>query len=68
MNEAIDPYIKPDVNIEKVRATATDACKRLGRYRMPFCWTAIELAKIFRGLPLETGSDVDSTGSNSLDR
>ena len=37
---------------------------------MPFCWTAIELAKIVRGIPLsqESGSDVDSTGSNSLDR
>ena len=42
----------------KVRASAVDACKRLGRYRMPFCWTAIELAKIFRGLPLDTGIDL----------
>ncbi|XP_023320823.1 dedicator of cytokinesis protein 7, partial [Eurytemora carolleeae] len=68
MNEAIEPYLKDDRNVEKVRATAMDACKRLGRYRMPFCWTAIELAKIFKGLAQETGSDVDSTGSNSLDR
>ena len=54
----------------QVRAAAADACKRLGQYRMPFCWTAIELAKIVRGIPLsqESGSDVDSTGSNSLDR
>ena len=26
--------------------------RRLGQYRMPFCWTAIELAKIVRGIPL----------------
>ena len=32
--------------------------RRLGQYRMPFCWTAIELAKIVRGIPLSqvTGS------------
>ena len=77
MNEAIEPYIKDERNVDKVsrtphlhiilycqaqwglidcfvqvRATAVDSCKRLGRYRMPFCWTAIELAKIFRGIPL----------------
>lgn len=70
MSEAIEPYIKEERNVEKVRGGALDACKRLGQYRMPFCWTAIELAKIVRGIPLanESGSDVDSTGSNSLDR
>ena len=34
MNEAIEPYIKPDVNIDKVRAAAVDACKRLGRWKI----------------------------------
>merc|ERR1719361_363282 len=70
MGEAIEPYIKEERNVDKVRAAAADACHRLGQYRMPFCWTAIELAKIVRGIPLsqESGSDVDSTGSNSLDR
>ena len=70
LSEAIEPYIKEERNVEKVRSAAADACKRLGQYRMPFCWTAIELAKIVRGIPLsqESGSDVDSTGSNSLDR
>ena len=70
MGEAIEPYIKEERNIDKVRAAAVDACNRLGQFRMPFCWTAIELAKIVRGIPLamETGSDQDSNGSNSLDR
>ncbi len=70
MSEAIEPYIKEERNVEKVRAAAVDACGRLGQFRMPFCWTAIELAKIVRGIPLamETGSDQDSNGSNSLDR
>ena len=70
MSEAIEPYIKEERNIDKVRTAAVDACNRLGQFRMPFCWTAIELAKIVRGIPLamETGSDQDSNGSNSLDR
>ena len=71
MGEAIEPYIKEDRNVDKVRAAAADACSRLGQFRMPFCWTAIELAKIVRGIPLamET-SDQDSNGSktNSLER
>jgi hypothetical protein len=47
----------------QVRATAVDACKRLGRYRMPFCWTAIELAKIFRGIPLTGKQQCCGSGS-----
>ena len=50
MSEAIEPYIKEERNVEKVRAAAVDACGRLGQFRMPFCWTAIELAKIVRAL------------------
>jgi hypothetical protein len=49
--------------IVQVRATAVDACKRLGRYRMPFCWTAIELAKIFRGIPLTGKQQCCGSGS-----
>jgi hypothetical protein len=49
----------------QVRATAVDACKRLGRYRMPFCWTAIELAKIFRGIPLTGKQHCCGCGSGS---
>merc|ERR1719300_153733 len=70
MSEAIEPYIKEERNIEKVKAAAVDACNRLGQFRMPFCWTAIELAKIVKGIPLamDQNSDQDSDGSNSLDR
>jgi hypothetical protein len=50
----------------QVRATAVDACKRLGRYRMPFCWTAIELAKIFRGIPLTGKQHCCGSGSASF--
>ncbi len=35
--------------MEKVRAAAYDACNRLGKYRMPFAWTAIWMQNIVKG-------------------
>ena len=57
MSEAIEPYMKEEKGLDKVRASAADACHRLGRYKMPFCWTAIELAKIVRGRELVGGGE-----------
>ncbi len=63
--------------MEKVRAAAYDACNRLGKYRMPFAWTAIWMQNIVKGKDGgggggggggSDGSDVESTASNSLDR
>ena len=47
INESAEPYIK-DVNIDKARLNAMDACTRLGAYRMPFAWTAIWLQNIIK--------------------
>lgn len=48
-----------------MKAAAVAACERLGRYRMPFAWTAIHLSGVIGG----GGGDTDSTGSaGSLDR
>ena len=69
ISESAEPYLKESANIEKVRATAYDACNRLGKYRMPFAWTAIWLQNIIKGKAEAHGdSDSDSTASNSLDR
>ena len=69
ISESAEPYLKDSTNIEKVRATAYDACNRLGKYRMPFAWTAIWLQNIIKGKAEAHGdSDSDSTASNSLDR
>ncbi len=56
-----------------MRANAYDACNRLGKYRMPFAWTAIWLQNITKGRAdggssAHGDSDSDSTASNSLDR
>jgi hypothetical protein len=56
-------------NRDKVRANAVAACERLGKYRMPFAWTAIYVMNIINGvnsLERDSGSDRESTGSNSL--
>jgi hypothetical protein len=56
-------------NRDKVRANAVAACERLGKYRMPFAWTAIYVMNIINGinsLERDSGSDKESTGSNSL--
>ncbi len=71
INEAAEPYLKESSNLDKVRANAADACNRLGKYKMPFAWTAIHLQKIIKGskeFADSGGSDAESTASNSLDR
>ena len=59
-------------NMDKVRQNAHDACNRLGKYRMPFAWTAIWLQNIIKSKETldrdSGGSDAESTASNSLDR
>ncbi|GBP46865.1 Dedicator of cytokinesis protein 6 [Eumeta japonica] len=76
INECVEPYIKDDKNREKVRAGAQAACERLGKFRMPFAWTAVSLVNILSGsnsLEREQPPDKDSLSgcsqnSNSLDR
>ena len=71
INESAEPYLKEVTNLDKVKGNAYDACNRLGKYRMPFAWTAIWLHNIIkggRGDHGSDGSDAESTASNSLDR
>ncbi|KAJ9574920.1 hypothetical protein L9F63_007939, partial [Diploptera punctata] len=71
ISECAEPYVKDDKNRDKVKANAVAACERLGKYRMPFAWTAIYVMNIINGvnsLERDSGSDKESTGSNSLDR
>lgn len=71
INECAEPYMKDDKNREKVKANAVAACERLGKYRMPFAWTAIYVMNIITGvnsLERDSGSDKEGSASNSLDR
>ena len=67
ITEAAEPYLKDQPNLDKVRQNAYDACNRLGKYKMPFAWTAIWLQNIIKGgkeLGDSGGSDAESTASN----
>ena len=39
---------------DKIRALAVSNCERLGKYRMPFAWTAIHLVDIISGKQANT--------------
>lgn len=56
-------------NLDKLKSNAALTCERLGKYRMPFAWTAIYLMNIINGvnnMDKDSGSDRDSISSNSL--
>ncbi|XP_059491152.1 dedicator of cytokinesis protein 7 isoform X2 [Neocloeon triangulifer] len=70
ITECAEPYMKEDKNREKVKVNAVTSCDRLGKYRMPFAWTAVYMMNVFNGsnsLERDSGSDKESVGSNSLD-
>uniref|UniRef100_A0A452IWN7 Dedicator of cytokinesis C/D N-terminal domain-containing protein n=1 Tax=Gopherus agassizii TaxID=38772 RepID=A0A452IWN7_9SAUR len=54
ISDCCEPYMvmketdaaKNKEKLEKLRGTAEQFCSRLGRYRMPFAWTAIHLLNI----------------------
>ncbi|KAK7862685.1 hypothetical protein R5R35_000927 [Gryllus longicercus] len=71
INDCAEPYMKDDKNKDKIKANAVAACERLGKYRMPFAWTAIYVMSIINGvssLERDSGSEKESTSSYSLDR
>ncbi|XP_065185199.1 dedicator of cytokinesis protein 7-like [Sycon ciliatum] len=53
ISECAEPYMKEsDTKIrDKVKAAAQQACERLGKYRMPFAWTAVHIQDVVTGGP-----------------
>ncbi len=72
ISEVAEPYMKDEKNRDKARANAQYYCEKLGRYRMPFAWTAIYLTNIVNGatsLEREAERQEREGGrSDSLDR
>ncbi|XP_069991563.1 dedicator of cytokinesis protein 7 isoform X5 [Penaeus vannamei] len=70
ISDVVGPYMKDDANREKLKAAAVASCERLGKYRMPLAWTAINLMNIFTGVhgDRENAPEREPSGSNSLDR
>lgn len=53
--------------LEKLRLAAEQFCTRLGRYRMPFAWTAVHLANIVSSVGPQD-RDSDSEGGEGVRR
>uniref|UniRef100_A0A3P9IZ97 Dedicator of cytokinesis 7 n=1 Tax=Oryzias latipes TaxID=8090 RepID=A0A3P9IZ97_ORYLA len=75
IGECAEPYMvfkesdaaKNKEKLEKLRSQSEQFCQRLGRYRMPFAWTAIHLMNIVNSAgSLER--DTDIMGRRSLER
>ncbi|EFO23679.1 hypothetical protein LOAG_04806 [Loa loa] len=47
--DACEPYLKEDKNKERLMQTAQHYCERLGAFRMPLGWFAIDLNQILNG-------------------
>ncbi|XP_018610225.1 dedicator of cytokinesis protein 7 isoform X1 [Scleropages formosus] len=68
IGECCEPYMvmkesdstKNKEKLEKLRSTAEQSCVRLGRYRMPFAWTAIHLLNIVSSVGGLDRADSDS--------
>ncbi|XP_047664248.1 dedicator of cytokinesis protein 7-like isoform X1 [Tachysurus fulvidraco] len=68
IGECCDPYmvikdsdsVKHKEKLEKLKAQADQSCSRLGRFRMPFAWTAIHLFNIVSSVGGLERSDSDS--------
>lgn len=46
IGEAIEPYLKEERNKEKLILNSKEYCSRLGNYRMPFGWAALDLCNV----------------------
>jgi hypothetical protein len=60
--------MKDEKNKEKIKANAAYFCDKLGKYKMPFAWTAIHLLNVITGTTsmerdASTDREVGSTSS-----
>ncbi|XP_012889405.1 PREDICTED: dedicator of cytokinesis protein 6 [Dipodomys ordii] len=70
ISECCEPYMvmkevdaaKNKEKLEKLRLAAEQFCTRLGRYRMPFAWTAVHLANIVSSAGQSERDSSDSEG------
>lgn len=75
ISECCEPYmvmkeadtVKNKEKLEKLRLAAEQFCTRLGRYRMPFAWTAVHLANIVSSVGPQD-RDSDSEGGEGVRR
>jgi len=72
IGECAEPYVKAQQQsasqVEKLQASASQFCERLGKYRMPFVWTAINIMNILNtNNTNNNGSDVKTSNLTGND-
>lgn len=65
VNECAEPYMKDEKNRDKLKTSAALYCERLGKYRMPFAWTAVYLLDVFNGINGNVGPNGTNSDSNT---
>ncbi len=62
ISECVEPYMKSQSQsgLEKLQANAVQFCERLGKYRMPFVWTAVNVMSLLNN---STNSKLETTGN-----
>ncbi|XP_056020103.1 dedicator of cytokinesis protein 7-like isoform X2 [Ostrea edulis] len=73
IGECAEPYMKEDkAKEDRLKSNAAQFCDRLGKYRMPFAWTAIYLMNIVTGATggqdADKSCETEPSRSASLDR
>nr|XP_022315801.1 dedicator of cytokinesis protein 7-like isoform X2 [Crassostrea virginica] len=73
IGDCAEPYMKEDkAKEDRLKSNAAQFCERLGKYRMPFAWTAIYLMNIVTGATggqdSEKTCESEPSRSASLDR
>uniref|UniRef100_A0A8C6QBP3 Dedicator of cytokinesis 7 n=1 Tax=Nothobranchius furzeri TaxID=105023 RepID=A0A8C6QBP3_NOTFU len=76
IGECAEPYMvfkesdaaKNKEKLEKLRSQSEQFCQRLGRYRMPFAWTAIHLMNIVNSAGKRKGSWSERRNSSIMGR
>lgn len=66
ISECAESYVKPQSlsQIEKLQINASQFCERLGKFRMPFVWTAVNIMSILS----KSAAEETTIKSSSLDR
>uniref|UniRef100_A0A0N5ALW0 Dedicator of cytokinesis protein 6 n=1 Tax=Syphacia muris TaxID=451379 RepID=A0A0N5ALW0_9BILA len=66
ISEACEPYLKEERNRERLIQNAKQYCERLGEYRMPLGWMAIDVNRILTGaLSLEKAEMINANTVSS---
>ena len=68
ISECVEPYIKVQSSsaLEKLQLNANQFCERLGKYRMPFVWTAINIMSLLNSSHGKESGSLGNSANSSI--